>query len=207
MNDKLRAHVDLLFQNAPSLPRVYDFKEELLANLQEKYGDLVAAGADPQDAYDTVVSGIGDTESLIQILASEPQPSSSASVRQQTAQVVSTSAFLYCAALAALIFLRQISATLAWVAFWLIVGVATAQLIYHFMTRPPVSSYPQGSARFMDEEKRKKLKGIFQSSFWLITTALYFIISFMFGNWHISWIIFLIAPVISQIINLFLDGR
>ncbi len=203
MQDRLRNHVDTLFAQAPALPRVYEFKEELLANLAEKYEDLVAAGVDEQQAYDTVVAGIGDVDSLIQILANEPPPHEAA-IRQQTAQVVSTAVFLYCAALAALFFVTQwLSGAMALVVFFLIAGLATAQLVYHFMTCPTV---PSPAIAQQIKARRKKMQALLQSSLWLITTALYFIISFSFGNWHISWIIFLIAPVVSQLINLFSEG-
>ncbi len=203
MQDRLRTHVDSLFAQAPALPRIYEFKEELLANLAEKYQDLVSAGVEEQQAYDTVVAGIGDVDSLIQVLANEPAPHEAA-IRQQTAQVVSMAVFLYCAAIAALFFVSQwLSGAMALVVFFLIAGLATAQLVYHFMTRP---SAPSPMVTQQIKARRKKMQALLQSSLWLITTALYFIISFAFGNWHISWIIFLIAPVVSQMINLFGEG-
>lgn len=36
----------------------------------------------------------------------------------------------------------------------------------------------------------KKLRGNIESIQWLLTTMLYFLISFRFGHWHLTWLIF-----------------
>ncbi|MDR3050204.1 MAG: permease prefix domain 1-containing protein [Oscillospiraceae bacterium] len=208
MNETLRTHVDRLFADAPDTPRIREFREELLGNLQAKYDDLLAAGEEPDAAVQRVISGIGDTASLIQILASDPEPDNPYIPRQQTAQVVSTAVFMYCAAAAVLTLVRGILGnTLAWVAFWLIVGVATAQLIFHFFSLAGAPAPARRLPPSYDEARRKRIRGSLSSILWLLTTALYFIISFTFGNWHISWIIFLIAPIVQQLLNLFFDMR
>lgn len=43
MNERLRNKVDELFVNAPRTRRANDLKEELLANLTDKYNDLIAS--------------------------------------------------------------------------------------------------------------------------------------------------------------------
>jgi hypothetical protein len=41
MHEKLRKSVEELFENAPKTHRATELKEELLANLTDKYDDLV----------------------------------------------------------------------------------------------------------------------------------------------------------------------
>ena len=60
MNERIRTHVEGLFEGAPMTRKILDLKEELLANLNSKYDDLVAGGTSPDDAYRTVIAGIGD---------------------------------------------------------------------------------------------------------------------------------------------------
>jgi hypothetical protein len=199
MSNKLRAYVDSLFEEAPTIPRVYDLKEELLANLEEKYADLIASGHSQEDAYATVITGLGDTEDLIASLTIEPEDPGYDSARQQAAQTVATSAFLYCLAIAAFLLIRSLlGATLAWVAFWVIAGFATAQTVYHYMTRPVVARRPSGMTR----KQRKQVRNAVSSILWLSTVILYFVISFAFHNWALSWLIFLIAAIIEQVIHL-----
>ena len=95
MSTKLRTYVDTLFEEAPTAPHVYDLKEELLANLEEKFEDLLAAGYSEEDAYASVISGLGDAESLIASMSVEPEPRDIPyeEARRHTAQTVASSAF------------------------------------------------------------------------------------------------------------------
>ena len=50
--------------------------------------------------------------------------------------------------------------------------------------------------------KNKEIKKAIDSILWTLTVIVYLIISFTFGIWYISWIIFLIASLIENIIKL-----
>ena len=64
MNAKLHNHVNLLFAAAPKTQRAEEMKEELLANLNEKYDDLLRLGYDSTAAFHISLSGIGDLDEL-----------------------------------------------------------------------------------------------------------------------------------------------
>jgi hypothetical protein len=200
MSNKLRDYVETLFEDAPATTRVYDLKEELLANLEEKYADLLGTGCSEEEAYASVITGLGDAEDLIASLTAEPErPMSPDGLRAQTAQVVATSAFLYCLSIAAFLLVNMLlGRTLAWVAFWVVAGFATAQTVYHFMTRPTAPR----SYSHLTHKQRKRLRGSISSILWLSTVILYFVISFTFHNWALSWLIFLIAAIVEEVIGL-----
>jgi hypothetical protein len=40
---------------------------------------------------------------------------------------------------------------------------------------------------------------------WSIAVVLYFVISFTFGIWHVSWVIFIIAIAVDQLIRAFMS--
>lgn len=205
MSTRLRTYVDTLFEDAPTTTRVYDFKEELLANLEEKYEDLLASGYGETDAYTHVIAGMGDTDALIASLCIEPEyeDPTGESGRGRTAQIVATSAFLYCIAIAGFLLLRMVfGSTIAWIGFWVIAGFATAQTVYHYMTRPTSSRSSRSPFSGMSPKRRKQVRGSISSILWLVTTALYFIMSFKVGNWHISWIIFILAAIVEQVLHL-----
>ncbi|MFR9189154.1 MAG: hypothetical protein ACLVL7_02035 [Anaerotruncus massiliensis (ex Togo et al. 2019)] len=44
MQDKLRAFIDTLFEDAPAGKKVVELKEEMLQNLNDKYSDLLSEG-------------------------------------------------------------------------------------------------------------------------------------------------------------------
>ena len=203
MSTRLRTYVDTLFEDAPTAPHIYDLKEELLANLEEKFEDLLAAGYSEEDAYASVISGLGDAESLIASLSVEPEPQDYPyeETRRHTAQTVASSAFLYCIAVAALLLVRMVfGSTLGWVAFWVIAAFATGQVVYHYMTRPTDVEHPPRSKR--SKKRRKQIKGTMSGILWVVATMIYFAVSFGTNNWHISWMIFLVATIVQLVLNL-----
>ena len=40
-----------------------------------------------------------------------------------------------------------------------------------------------------------------RSAIWTITVAIYIIISFTTGAWHLTWVIFLVAAAVQAVIN------
>ncbi len=50
-------------------------------------------------------------------------------------------------------------------------------------------------------KKQNKLHDGIMSIYWSVVLLVYFIISFIFGIWNVSWIIWPIAGVLSSIIN------
>ena len=66
MNSKLKAYVEMLFAGKPDTSNVRDAKEELLSNLNDKYNDLIKNGKSETDAYQLVISGIGEIDELFQ---------------------------------------------------------------------------------------------------------------------------------------------
>jgi hypothetical protein len=65
MTEKIKSYVNDLLKDAPRTRAIVDLQEELLSGCLEKYGDLTASGMDSDEAYDTVIAGIGDVEELI----------------------------------------------------------------------------------------------------------------------------------------------
>ena len=71
MIDRLRAYVEQLFQDAPRGAQAEELQEELLANLIDRYRDLVAEGQPPEEAYRSAVDSIGDVDALLNALRRE----------------------------------------------------------------------------------------------------------------------------------------
>lgn len=85
---------------------------------------------------------------------------------------------------------------------FVMIAIATALIIF----RPDSNTNEKNtviSDNSLSQEQRlhKSIKGTVFSLF----TAIYFIVSFITGAWHITWIIFLIAASVSKLINAILD--
>lgn len=119
-------------------------------------------------------------------------------VRRKSAEVVSSSVFIYIVAIALLtiaIPVLNINPIVVSAFFLIAVAWATARMIRHFMSVP----------KFEKTEKEKKedvilkqINGIVGA----ICTIIYFIISFATMAWYITWVIFIIDGLICQIIKL-----
>jgi len=65
MTERIKEHIDNLLKNSPRTRRIVDLHEELLSGCLDKYTDLTTSGISEEDAYNEVVSGIGDIQELI----------------------------------------------------------------------------------------------------------------------------------------------
>jgi len=212
MNEKLREHVELLFADAPKTRKANELKEELLSNLMEKYNDLLSQGFSEDEAFKKVKQSIGDIDELIRGLKENDvmDYTQIQKERKKTAFVVTVAVGLY--ALAVLFLIVTVAALhkdpVVMFAITMFIGlVATCMLIYHFMSRP---KYTKADDTIVEEFKQWKSKSShserlyksISSILWTITVATYLLISFLYGLWAISWIIFIISSAIDKIIKL-----
>lgn len=66
MRERLIEYIDGLFSGAALNMRNAEIKEEILQNTLEHYDDLLSEGKSEQEAYDTVIQGIGDVRPLVE---------------------------------------------------------------------------------------------------------------------------------------------
>lgn len=211
MNESLRHYLDDLFKPVPQTAKVSELKEELLINMNEKYDDLIKQGLGEQEAYKQVVQGIGDIDQLISQL--QPDPLNEYKVQEQrkkTSFVVAACVALYILSLLAAVMSDDYfgwSDAITAVLFLGIAAVPTCILIYFFMSRPKYSKKQDTVVEEFKEWKsvsqnRKGVVSAANSVVWTLTICLYFIISFAFDAWAVSWIIFLIAACATSVITL-----
>ncbi len=66
MKERIKQDLERSFAAAPDTQKNRDLKEEILANVYEKYDDCLASGMSPEEAYRLTVSGIGDLSALFE---------------------------------------------------------------------------------------------------------------------------------------------
>lgn len=128
---------------------------------------------------------------------------SKSQIKQKSAEVVSTSVFIYIASVAFLIIGVagfHWNAVVVFSLFLIGIAWATARIIKHYMSVP---KFEKTREEKKQDNVLKQINGIIGT----ICTVLYFIISFATMAWHITWVIFIIDGLICQIIKLLLMLR
>lgn len=215
INARLRNHIDTLFSEVAQSVRVQEIKEEMLRNLIEKYYDLIAQGKDEETAYSIVISSIGD----VSVLLEENRVAGGSNMEQQMQKYKARSAVLISVAVMLYIlcvippiifstgnFSMEVM-MLGPIIMFVMIAVATGLLIYNSISKPKnikmnatmVEDFKQWQSE--KQHNNSSLKSI-NAALWGITVLLYLTISFFTSAWHITWLIFLIAVAVTQIINL-----
>lgn len=211
MNEKIRLYVNELFEDTPNTKKVNDLKDEIISNANDKYNDFISEGKSEKEAFDKVIQEIGNVDELLLEIKRESPINSHLDDenRRKTALVVAVSVGFYFLSLIATIVADELGLPdfVTASSFLALAGIATCILIYHFMSKPKYNKYEDTIVEEFKEWKGKKdnhkeIKKAISSIIWSLTVIIYLLISFTFHNWHISWIIFLIASLIENIINL-----
>lgn len=122
-------------------------------------------------------------------------------VKEKSAKVVSTSVFIYIAAIAFLMIaipVQHANPVVATSIFLLLIGWATARIVKNYMSMP---KFEKTKEEKKQEKVVKEINGIIGS----ICVAIYFIVSFTTMAWHITWIIFIIDGLLCQVVKLIFE--
>jgi hypothetical protein len=218
MKEKLRGHLDLLFENAPKTRRALELKEELYANSAERYDDLTNNGITAEDAYKNVVNSIGNVSELFRGL--EEMSSEEIKVEEEKvkkAAMIKTAAvgiyifsivvFLSCIFMVFPILSYANAPSVGIIAMLLIDIVPTCMLVYAANAYPNYKRLDhtvveEFKAWKSESQRTKSLKAIINVVIWTTVLILYFTISFTTYAWYISWIVFLVGACASAVTEL-----
>jgi hypothetical protein len=195
MKDKLMTYIDLLFAGTQD---TNDIRQEILQNTLDRYDDLIAQGKTPEAAYQLSISGIGDISQLLNE-PTAPTPSVPKSDISQNKLLRSVAIALYILCPVPLFLMGN---AIGLCGLLLMVATATALMVYTGKTKPtpapkeerPTEDLPQGRAR-------KSVKTAIR----LVVIVLYLPISFFSGAWHITWLMFLMLPALTGLVDAVMD--
>lgn len=199
---KLEKYIEYLFENAPDTKEAKEMKEEILSNLMEKYNDLLADGYSESEAYDIAVRGLGDITGLIDKLerpAEKPMFTKEEIMadKRRSGLITAIAVGLYILCVVPVIILSEFGMeTVGVVMMFIMIATATVMLIYNNMTR---------LVKDDDEEEEKEIippaRKAINTAVSSIALAVYLILSFATGAWHITWLIFIISWAAKQIVK------
>jgi hypothetical protein len=212
MKEKITTHIAQLFADAPENRQVNDLREELLANSLSKYDDLIDQGISSEEAYRNVISGIGDISGLLSQLRAQKimDPILIEKSRIRSAVLVSIAVLLFIISPLAVIVFD--GSKLGLVIFFFAIALGVSVLIFNSMTK---LRYIKDEESFVEEfrewqvenRQKKSVRSAISAILWPLIVVAYFFISFFFGQWHISWLIFIIGVCLEGVISLIFQLR
>ena len=205
MKDKLIAYVDLLFSGVADAD---DIKQEILQNTLDRYDDLLSQGKSPEAAYTLSIAGIGDISELLSSSFEKPQAASAQTVnapaslkppiKKKLLDAIAICLYILCP-----IPLIVMGNELGLCGLLALVAIATCLLILN------------GGKKVNNEDKKddehltpaKQMRKAIHSTVSVVGLCCYFIVSFLTGAWHITWLIFPIMAAVKGLINACLDMK
>lgn len=227
MKEKIQKHIDGLFTGAPKTRKALELKEELIQNAIEKYEDLIGEGYREEDAFQNVVSSIGDVTELFEAVEEKNLLTLSEADRKKKAKLTAAAVGLYIFAGVVFLFM-QMTAEMAsplsvgygyfdfgffgLVLAGLICIPPTCMLVYAAHMYPSFRRNENSLVENFKEaqhtaNKERAVRISVSALIWTLTLALYFIISFATMAWYASWVIFLIGGCAEAIAILVLNLR
>lgn len=71
MKKRIKEYIDSIFADAPECAKTREMKEEMYANVCDRFDDLVREGKSESAAYNICISGIGDISELVEEIKRE----------------------------------------------------------------------------------------------------------------------------------------
>ena len=210
MNEKIKIHLDNLFDGVQKTRQVNEMYQELLAGCLDKYADLTAGGMDEEEAYRNVIGGIGDVDELLGYVEKAEffDFSEAAEKRKKRAFFTSAGICGYFIA-SAVFFLLMYSGSPVFGLTFLIAcaGISTMLIVYGRMTN--TVKYEKADDTLVEEmkvqmasgKKGGRLAGLAASSLWSIVVMIYLIVSFISGKWSVTWLIFPFAGGLQNLVS------
>lgn len=209
MNSKMESYLNSLFAGVPRTRQAQDLRDELLGNMQERYEDYLREGKTESQAYSQTVASMGDIDELIaEVMPNDEFRREAQYYRTRNARNTAIGVALYIIGLAMVVGSRVIdeptAATMSVVGLLVLAAIATALIIYTYMSTPVAYKDYDHEERREREFDRSADGNLFKgmlSIYWSVVTLMYLMISFIGRAWSTSWLIWPIAGIISGILR------
>lgn len=216
MDKRIENHINELFKYAPKTPQAEEVKSEILSNTLEKFNELKAEGKDDETAVAIAISYIGNVSELINEYSKDRDAiemrQSVEKHKARQAMLLSIAVALYIMCVVPVIVLGESGNEILGVCLmFVMIAVATGLIIYRSATKklytvegaPTVVPFVEPISK--EAKKRSIIRKNVMSAMWTIVVAVYLLVSFLTGAWHITWIIFIIAGAASSLIEAVFD--
>ncbi|MDO5546686.1 MAG: permease prefix domain 1-containing protein [Eubacteriales bacterium] len=199
MREQLIQYVSLLFAGAEDCE---DTKQEILQNTLDRYDDLIAEGKAPEAAYRLAITGIGDINEILgrndTVLTAVPEARKTTDNDTPTKKLLRAIAVgLYILCPLPLIVLSEMGMdTFGLCGLLCFVAVATVLIILGSKK----GDAPSRTEKDVEDEPKSELGKSVSSLIWAVGLAVYLILSFLTGAWHVTWVIFPILGAVNALV-------
>ena len=211
---KIRNYIQRAFEDVPKTKKSTELQEELISNLVEKFNDQLRLGKTEEEAYQTVIAGIGDLSELTEGLRERHVLSTiTPADRKKSALLVAVAVGLFIISPMMVVLFSEFGLETVGVAMMVTnIAIGVGLLIYNAASKP---KYVKEEETLVEEFKEWKSKNTkhralheaLSAAYWLIVVATFLYISFTFSAFHYSWIIFIIAAALYNIVKALLLMR
>ena len=233
-NEKVRELKEEMLQN---LMDRYDDLVAAGKSPAAAYNVAIAGVGDVSDLLDSVVGSSGTTAYADEVGQEEAAPAAKArplnaeeletirryKSRSAVITAVAVAMFILCWLPLVILstFLGDLGATIGLAVMFCMIATATGLCIYVGMTKPKFGGNvedwdddddddddeDEDDARRARRPARSPAYKAISSVLWIVTICVYFLVSFASGAWHITWLIFLIATALDNVIKAIFDLR
>lgn len=195
MKNRLKVYVDSLFSELPNTDTIDETKEELIANLIDKYDDYIKEGLSNELAYQKVIASIGDVQELVESDVEIDAKSESKELSMNTNHYLSVLLFVMTPIL--LISLSFIEDELS--IFGVFIAIVMILLALVFQTRAINEPLKKGKSLMFSVKERERLQDI-KTIIYLMVTML--VIGSFLTKITVSLTLYLVGYAISLVIEL-----
>jgi hypothetical protein len=209
MREQLIQYVNLLFAGVTDADEI---KQEILQNTLDRYDDLMDQGKTPEAAYRLAISGIGDINEILSsatatdIPQAAPQPQQNnvigklESIGSKALKACAIALYILCP-IPVIVMAMIGMETLGLCGTLGMVAIATVMLV---LSRGDNGS-KQETTKNNTEAPETELKKSVRSLIGAVGFAVYMIVSFTTGAWHITWLIFPILGAVRGLVFAIMD--
>lgn len=193
MREQLIQYVELLFAGVRDCE---DIRQEILQNTLDRYDDLIDQGKVPEAAYRLAISGIGDINEILGThpmpvpFSPDPAPTKTDTPQKKRMRAIAVGLYILCPI--PLIFMSGLGAD--------ILGLCGTLVLVAIATVMMILNAKKEEKKEKKEDNRTPLQKSASSMLWAIGLAVYFLWSFTTGDWHITWITFLILGALDDLV-------
>lgn len=192
MREQLKQYVNLLFAGTTDNE---EMKQEILQNTLDRYDDLISQGKTPEAAYRLAIGGIGDINEVLSDKAAFPAPITAApdpATAAEHKKMRAVAIGMYICSVLPVIILGNIGNG--------ILGVCMMFLLIAAATVLMVMASDDDDAEERDEA-RKSRQSPLDKTLNTVTLAVFLVLSFATGAWHITWLVWPIMACVKGILR------
>lgn len=196
---------------APKTKQAYDMRDELISSVTDRYHGLVDAGREPENAFNEAINSIGDLNELFVELQPRTKEEDLAE-RRRSAGLISTAVVSFILSVIwPIIFSRSSNDIIGIVLFFAFIAFGVGLLVYNGVMSEKKEDEENVVTDFRNwkanESNDASVFKALNSALWSVILVLYFVISFTTGQWHITWVIFILGGAAQAILNAVFASR